>query len=196
MKRYIVAFGLVSCFLGPAATQEFGPQHAKLTVANGVKCAAFYGTGNLSTVYVQMAQTDECNHPWQFSINWYGNSPPNVVTYRTNNGKSGFVRDVSRRDINGELISDGPATMGLGPSTKNFSMQEIPGPQGYKRLEIVDGEQQPIFTGGYISIRQGGNEVGRTGGSILIEPIRRWPVWNLSPSQTYVSVLTAEKDPN
>ncbi len=112
----------------------------QLTVNKRVQCVSYYGTGNATTVYV--LNSPACDYPVQFTINWYGNTPSHTVTYRTNVGRANWPRPVARQDINGEIVSDARATMGLGPSTTHYSLQEVPVAQGFRHLELVSGEQQ------------------------------------------------------
>src|SRR5437667_9103841 len=95
-------------------------------------CIYLDGTGNLYYTY----WGNICAGARQFTIQWYGGAPPRNVTYRTNN--SPYVRQVRRQDTNGALISEAPATMGLGPKTPNIRLEERDVGQGQTLLSLAN----------------------------------------------------------
>jgi hypothetical protein len=202
MKVFLIAFLLLQ-----VASQDLSGQKGQSQLSEGTwkvesgkwkierrvpdtsGCIYPDGTGNAYSTY----WGNSCPQGMQFTIQWYGNQPARNVVYRTNNRP--YVRTVQRQDINGALISEAPATMGLGPHTDHVRIEETQMPQ-QTLLSLVNGELQPIWVGGFISVRKNGNEVIRCNLGILVEALGRERACVYFPGMTYVYVLDAEKDPS
>jgi hypothetical protein len=102
---------------------------------------------------------------------------------------------VSRQDLNGALISEADATMGLGPKTPNVRLEERNVGEGQTLLSLVNGEGQPVFVGGWISIRKNGTEIRRCGLGILVQAVGRERACVVFSGEQYIYYLDSEKDP-
>jgi len=135
-----------------------------------------------------------CPQAMQFTIEWSGNRPPETVTYRTN-GRP-FVRHVTRRDVNGVLISEAPVEMGLGPKVDDVGIEKEDRGLGQTQLLLRNHQDSPVFVGGFISIQKDGKEVRRCELGIEILTSDRMPACVYMSGETYVPSLDAEKETN
>jgi len=176
--------------LGTAITpgqQTLGKTERKLTDAKG--CIYLSEAGNATFTY----WANSCPEPMQFTIQWYGVSPPRNVTYRTNNRP--YVRTVLRQDTNGALIDEAPAKTGLGAPTSRVRIEERNMGEGQTLVSLVNGEAQPVFVGGFITVLKGGHEVRRCLLNILVAVVGRERACVLFTGEQYVPVLVSELDP-
>src|SRR5437762_2177664 len=93
-----------------------GPKTAvkKSRFQSRTNCETFYGTGNASKVYVITIVSSACPGARLFEIEWSGNGPPRILKYRTSGAY--LLRDVIRQDTTGIIVSDAPASLGIGAS--------------------------------------------------------------------------------
>jgi len=133
-----------------------------------------------------------CPQAMQFTIQWSGNGPAQNVTYRTNGRSS--VRHVARADLNGILISEAPAAMGLGPQVDYVGIEKKDLVLGQTQIFLRDAGDMPVFVGGYILIQKDGKEVRRCELGMEIESLDRMPACVYFSGESFTPNFTAERE--
>jgi hypothetical protein len=136
---------------------------------------------------------NSCPQAMQFTIQWSGNRPQENLTYRVNGRPT--VRHVKRSDLNGVLISEAPAAMGLGPKVERIEIEKQDLALGQTQIFLRDAEDMPVFVGGYISIQKDGKEVRRCELGIEIDSLGRAPACVLFSGESFTPKFTAEREP-
>jgi hypothetical protein len=133
-----------------------------------------------------------CPQAMQFTIQWSGNRPPQNVTYRTN-GRP-FVRQVARADVNGVLISEEPAAMGLGPKMDYVQIEKKDLGLGQTQIFLRNAGDMPVFVGGYISIQKDGKDVRRCDLGMEIASLEQTAACVYFSGESFTPNFTAERE--
>jgi len=115
------------------------------------------------------------------------------VTYRTN-GRP-FVRQLARADVNGVLISEAPAAMGLGPKMDDVEIEKKDLGLGQTQILLRNAGDMPAFVGGFISIQKDGKEARRCELGMEIESLDRAAACVYFSGETFTPNFTAEREP-
>jgi hypothetical protein len=78
----------------------------------------------------------------------------------------------------------------------NVRLEERDMGQGQTLLSLVNGELQPVFVAGWISVRKNGQEVRKCGLGILFPEVGRERACVVFSGEQYLYNLDAEKDPD
>lgn len=100
-----------------------------------------------------------------------------------------------RQDTDCALIDEASAKTGLGAPTNNVRIEERNVGEDQTLLSLVNGEGQPVFVGGFISVLKRGHETRRCLRNILVAAVGRERACVVFTGKQYVSVLLSELDP-